>query len=364
MISANGKGNFLKRHYEWLALGVAFVVLVIAVLSAVGSFGEDPAEVTAGTLRSLDSARPPKQVTRSAELSAHERVTAQLKTPPQVKDIKAKEGNFLSSALRIFCRNAECQRAIPQGITNCPYCKQPTVLASEIVYDTDKDGMPDTWEKLYGFNFRDPTDAALDADGDEFTNLEEFNAKTDPRNRASHPDYLDDLSLNPELKETLLPFYFDSAMKTPGGVKITFRAPNMANNEGYGTRGAVYRVVEGEEIGKTGWIAGKYTQKSERVKVQGGNGAEREQDVSTVTVKRVQDARELKLTVGVKKRLAVDVQAEFVYSRGKNARSFTVVAGDEFELSGVKYKVIKIERDANGGASAIVRSDDGKVRTL
>ena len=45
--------------------------------------------------------------------------------------------------------------------------------------DDDNDGMPDAWETLYGL---DPltNDAALDADGDGVTNLDEFQSDTNP----------------------------------------------------------------------------------------------------------------------------------------------------------------------------------------
>lgn len=45
--------------------------------------------------------------------------------------------------------------------------------------DADKDGMPDWFEKLYGLN-PNLNDAALDPDGDGRTNLEEYNAGTNP----------------------------------------------------------------------------------------------------------------------------------------------------------------------------------------
>jgi hypothetical protein len=46
--------------------------------------------------------------------------------------------------------------------------------------DTDKDGMPDSWETEKGFNPNDPSDAALDFDKDGVSNLDEFKAGTDP----------------------------------------------------------------------------------------------------------------------------------------------------------------------------------------
>ena len=42
--------------------------------------------------------------------------------------------------------------------------------------------MPNDWELAYGFNPDSAADAAQDADGDGFTNLQEYQAGTDPRN--------------------------------------------------------------------------------------------------------------------------------------------------------------------------------------
>jgi hypothetical protein len=46
--------------------------------------------------------------------------------------------------------------------------------------DDDNDGMSDSFENEYGFNSLDASDAELDLDNDGVTNLEEFNAGTDP----------------------------------------------------------------------------------------------------------------------------------------------------------------------------------------
>lgn len=46
--------------------------------------------------------------------------------------------------------------------------------------DSDHDGMPDLWEQKYGFNPADPSDNNKDANGDGYTNSEEFLNGTDP----------------------------------------------------------------------------------------------------------------------------------------------------------------------------------------
>lgn len=62
--------------------------------------------------------------------------------------------------------------------------------------DTDKDGMPDVWEKKYKLNPNDPSDAVLDCNGDGYTNIEKYihginpNKKTDWSNLKNNHDTL------------------------------------------------------------------------------------------------------------------------------------------------------------------------------
>lgn len=47
--------------------------------------------------------------------------------------------------------------------------------------DSDHDGMPDDWENLHDFNSKNPSDGPQDADGDGYTNIEEYLNNNNPR---------------------------------------------------------------------------------------------------------------------------------------------------------------------------------------
>jgi hypothetical protein len=51
--------------------------------------------------------------------------------------------------------------------------------------DTDKDGMPDVWEKKYKLDPKDPADAVLDCNGDGYTNIEKFIHGIDPAKKVN-----------------------------------------------------------------------------------------------------------------------------------------------------------------------------------
>lgn len=50
----------------------------------------------------------------------------------------------------------------------------PSIESGIACADGDRDGMPDAFEDLYGFNKANPSDGSQDADGDGYTNVEEY----------------------------------------------------------------------------------------------------------------------------------------------------------------------------------------------
>src|SRR5262245_27915555 len=56
------------------------------------------------------------------------------------------------------------------------------------IVSTAGDGIPDDWKIAHGFDIHDPTLAGQDPDHDGLTNLEEFQAGTDPRNPDTDGD--------------------------------------------------------------------------------------------------------------------------------------------------------------------------------
>jgi len=56
----------------------------------------------------------------------------------------------------------------------------PALYAAPVPTDSDRDGMPDYWERQFGLQTSDATDGPTDADGDGYTNVEEYLNNTLP----------------------------------------------------------------------------------------------------------------------------------------------------------------------------------------
>ena len=67
-----------------------------------------------------------------------------------------------------------------------------TIVAFNVDGDDDYDGIPNSWERLYGLDSLNALDAQQDSDNDGLTNLQEFDHKTQPNNIDTDADGLSD----------------------------------------------------------------------------------------------------------------------------------------------------------------------------
>ena len=383
---AVSKQNFFKEHYDWLVAFVGLALLAGVVFLFVSSDNLSEEDARSACEAELKQRKPAHKDVAAADFSVLDKVRNDMEAPSLLQVPSDKAGNFLASECRVYCQNpdvAACHKPIPFKSKECPYCgfKQRSEDDMEAVrggVDADNDGMPDAWELKYGLNPNDPSDAKKDLDGDTFTNLEEFEAKTDPTNPESHPDFLDFLALASDLRTEELPFMFKMATPIPSGHRLTFVATARNQEKKPVIGDAVVKGMATAEVGKevvfelmkikyvkgraqddkvkTGWRVVKYDKKEDRV-LKPGTEQKVLVDVSTAELERIRDKRTITVQVGVRKPVAIEEQIDLVWNRGEG-KKFTVTAGSEFSLVNRKYKVKKLAKDGN--ACKVTIEDLGK----
>lgn len=346
------KQNFFVAHWDWLVAGAGIAALLAAGAFLAMSLGDSSQGGVEAFDAGLKARKPAHEGVEPAKMDLLQKSFRQTKTPPHLDVVDDKKASFLASEPRVLCQQGDpsskekaCGRPIPADSEACPFCKVKQNVV-KVEADADHDGLPNEWEVKYGLNPNNPKDATLDSDGDGFTNLEEFQAKTDPKDKESHPDYLDSVVVSSPLKKTTLPFYFNSHMPTRNGSRLTFWAT--------GAKGKCL-CVKGEQIvidpGKgakieTGWVVDTFEEKSEMRDIPGAKGMKRRVDVSEVGLKRAKDGKTMKIVRGIREN-PVEEETELTYKRGKEQK-FIVSKGSEFELNGNKYRVEKLRAVDNG----------------
>ena len=363
-----GKENFFKAHWDWLVAILGIAALGGALAMFVPEMGET-LEAAADEYNSveLNGKKPLHEGVAKADLSVLDAALGKAHTPPKLSEVDPKERSFLASERRVGCRPHEgldpkeakkaCRKPIPAASTTCPFCgiRQPDLVKVEI--DSDHDGMPNEWELQYGLNPNDSRDAAADADGDGFTNLEEYEAKTDPKDPKSHPDYLDFVSVQGALKQTFLPFYFKQANPMPGNTfRLTFQRLDAKSKYDTMLTAKVGDAIKSPD-GKfdTGYMAKNYSVKEVEVPAYKGSKMMKKAKVGFVDVERKKDGKKLTLREGIAK-IPVETQLDISYDR-EGGKTFTVFIGAEFDIHGVKYKIKAL--DTKGGKPAVTIEEVG-----
>ena len=374
MISRFENKNFFAAHYDWVAAGVGVLALVGGALLFALSLGADPESAASDEVARVDGLKPAETGVKPVDMAAYMLALKSVRSPTTVAEVGERDASFLASERRVFC--AKCKKAISgdvKAVPVCPYCGEKQKEEKKVVLDADGDGMADEWERKYGLNASDASDAGADADGDGFTNLEEYQAKTDPTDPKAHPDYLDSVAVVLPLKETKMPFVFRKANQLPSGWRCEFFDPSRKDS--YGRRGETLTATIGDEISsrvgekdeyRSGFILKSYKRKSEKRAIKGSDGMQKSVDVSEAVVERKSDGKKVTLVIqdgGSMKLAPVDVQATLSYTRG-TVSNFDVVPGSEINLNGAKYRIAEIKAVGKGAKVVIEDVESGKKRVI
>lgn len=348
-------GDFVKDQWHKLAAlgGVAALVAVIVFKFVLVS--EDDA---------MDFGGAPKPAGKVAEfdIAPFKSIFGSAGTPASMAAVPDDAKSFLASELRVSCATPEgsskdgCGMPIPFTDKECRFCRVKQDKEIKVILDTDGDGLLDEFEKLHGL---DPVvaDADADKDGDGFTNIEEFVAKTSPSDPKSHPDYIDSLNLMLPLEQEYTQLKFVRSEKIHGKLRFHFKLPGRENEEGHGN----YYVYENAEIGDTGFVVKSFEAKTRKIRKVG-----MEMDISVqadeVTVQRKRDGKRIVLVLE-KSPTPTDVRAKIVCPRAGNLE-FKVATGEEIKVNGTPFKVLEIKKAGSVATVTIKNIETGKVRTI
>ena len=350
------RDNFFKAHWDWLVMGAGLLALAASTAVYVGRLGVSPEDGAMRCEERLRLVKPAHEGVAPADMTLFQAVFRTAKTPPVMVEIDPQKASFLASGKRIVCKAEKdaagadgrpvkgCGRPIPADSKTCPFCNvvQDTGLTKE------EEGVRRMreWSEKYGVDLLGKPDN--DSDGDGFTDMEEYEyaqaagAACNPKDAKSHPDYLESLFVDGEMQQTFLPFWLESVSPIPSGFRFSFRDASKKMNA-YG-QAAVYRVLKGEEIGKTGYSVANHEKKMEERVVPGSGGKmKRKVEVQTVELLRKADGKKVVARLGNRK-VPVERQASLVFRRG-GGKTFAVKPGDTFKLYSMEYKVLSLGND-------------------
>ena len=320
-MSRKQKLPFLALYYDKVVLVASIAVFagaVVALNSGVSSAKED-ADATMAKVRSM---KPKNPVLEKASMAEFEEAMGEAEEPFML----GTNATFLVAAERVAC--IKCGQPILLKDDICRYCgaTQPSDVVGED-WDTDGDGMPDVWEKKYGLNHVDPHDADSDADSDNFTNLEEFKAGTDPRNPASHPPRFMFLKVA-EIEATPFPYLLRGKSKEPnGGYKFQI---NDARKQSHYIR-------KGEKLPGTDFTLSSYETRREMVQRPGL--PPQEQDVFYLTFTHGEDSVELKENGPA---VSSAFEVTLVCSKDSSGASWHVKRLESFTMDGEKFTLVSV----------------------
>jgi hypothetical protein len=188
--------------------------------------------------------------------------------------------------------------------------------------------VPNEWLDQFGLPIAEADVLSQDPDADGYSNLEEWQGRTNPTDNNSHPPFISRLKMTALKRE---PFRLVFASKSGDTFTINttdLKEPTQFLQIGDTITGTQFRIVN-------------YEQKSQPNPATGG-----ELDVSELTLEDTGTKERLKL---VKEKIMISPQsvATFVY-QGADRKQFTVKKDEEFQLPvdpSIRYKLVDVQTD-------------------
>lgn len=360
----------ILRQYDRLAAVAVLAILLLSLLYLIFAGLRQTQEVQEydGTVALK---QPTKADLQPVSLEKERKLIEETATPPKTALLTVQQdpdaANLCTPERRLLC--VTCAKPISWKAEKCPFCEtvQPAEKKLDLsTIDSDGDGLTDQWELKYGLNPQDPTDADFDTDKDGFTNLEEFEAKTDPTNPKSHPGYETRMSVS-AIEGKKLPLRAIDKMELPAttgadGKPVRHFQVTFVSVSEDGTQGSTpIRAKDGELIGKSGYRFIAYTELPKKQITVGANKQLRFINVSTVEVERVADKKRVVTIFKDPDNPAwpgdplLEQKATIAIDLPETA-PVTVAPGESFAVKGEKFtvkavdpekKLVKVEKNAD-----------------
>ncbi|QSH42490.1 hypothetical protein P0136_02490 [Lentisphaerota bacterium ZTH] len=346
--------DFLKRHYEKIILSlllIVFIMLLIYLIKIIKSTNE----ITKEDLK----IPTPRADYRPVDFLKDQYVLDKLfnkgsewqRSVPRVKGDKV----YTDLLVPFKCaRCPHCRKIVPKFFFlnpphKCPIhgCGKPLpkpvkVESKEKAFvfkpnDWDNDGIPNAVEEKIGLDPKFPEDANDDLDNDGFSNLFEYNNKTNINNAKSHPPMYKRLKLV-DLRRTVLDAELMKVIAS-GKDKKNWDVQVNVNN---GKKTKFITLGDPITLDRRGYSIVDITHNVKEIKR--GNSILKK-DNSTVTLKSDDDRFTIVMQVGkpvyspLPKAIVVDLS---------NGREYQLDSGDKFSLGNKKtriskYKVLEID---------------------
>jgi hypothetical protein len=292
--------DWLKSHYDRVTVIAAALLLFLCAVSIwrnAIAFGDN--------FLAAQISGPPKKPSPPGKASDLEKAIVKIQQPPQWT-FTGRSGLFVPEKHFI-------------GANNLPATLQTTLVHPPV---------PNEWLEQFNLPIADADVLTQDADGDGFTNLDEWQGHTNPIDKNSHPDYLTKLKLKSFTEEPFRLKFSSWVGDTFAINTIDLKQPTLFLKVGDVITGTRFKIV-------------KFTEKYEPDKY-GTN-----MDVSELLLEQ-EDGKDRLTLVKEKVAMSPESVATFVYTwpAGGERREFEARKDQEFSLKPqeeIKYKLIDVQ---------------------